>query len=81
MYASLLKSILAGELRKQGKKKIAQDADNVGKDDAQGHAFVAIADAMEAVDLGTVNKQTFKNMAAGFRAAADELDKAGDQVQ
>lgn len=80
MYASIIKSVLAGELRKQGRKEIAKDADNIGRDDAKGTAFIAIANAVDAVDLGTVNKSTFKNMAAAFRAAADELDKAGEQA-
>ncbi len=79
-YATIIKSVLAGELRKQGKKKINADTNNTGSDDAQGHAFVAIADAIDAVDLGSVNQSTFKNMAAGFRAAADELDKAGETI-
>lgn len=80
MIATIIKTTLASTLRREGKKKLNLDKDNVGKDDASGHAFIAIADAVDAVDLETASKQTFKNMAAGFRAAADELEKAGEEV-
>ncbi len=80
MYATLIKGLLAGELRRQGEKEQNRDADTIGKDDAKGTVFIAIADGIDAVDLGTVNKQTFKNMAKALRAAADSIEKAGEEI-
>ena len=75
MFATLIKTVVDAQLRTEGKKRLAKNPKS-----ASGHAFVAIADAMDAVDLSNATTQTARNMAAGFRAAADELDKAGEGI-
>lgn len=74
MYATLLKDTLAAVLRMEGNRRINRDTNDTGSDDASGKALKAISGALTAVDLSTASPETFRNMAAAFRAAADELD-------
>lgn len=80
MYATILKNLLASTMKSEGEKLIRKDKNDVGKDDAAGKSLKAIGAAVEVIELDTVNKETFRNMANGFRAAADELDKAAAEL-
>lgn len=80
MYATLLKTVLAQTLKTEGQKRIDKDKNTTGSDDASGKVFKAIGGAVDAVELDSVGPETFRNMAAAFRAAADELDRQADEI-
>jgi hypothetical protein len=45
-----------------------------------GKSLKAIGAAVDSIELETASKETFRNMANAFRAAADELDTAADAL-
>ena len=76
MNINFYKGIFTSMLDAHGEDLIEKDSNDEGRDDAQGRVEQAIAAAVDAIDFKTFNRQTIKNAAKAFRAAADKLDKA-----
>ena len=73
MYATLVKDILAGELARQGQKKIDEDANTTGADDAQGREFKALAAGINAIDFNVPNPKSLNRIGDVLIAAGTQL--------
>ncbi len=76
MYVDLLKDVLIGYVRKEGKKLRAKDADNIGKDDAAGRSLEAIASGLDTIDFSHIQEaKSLRNIGVALEAVGLKLQE------
>jgi hypothetical protein len=81
MYATLIKTIAAAQIKAEGKKLRDKDANNTGKDDAGGRALEAIGAGIDAIQLGEMtNPASLANIGKVFVAVGNQLQAEADRA-